>query len=76
MIARTVKGPVFTILVDGKAIVVQHVASKGRRCRITAPNGVRIVTGCADDDEIRRSENNSCGDAGTNDEFDVDEAAA
>lgn len=45
MVARTVKGPVFTIVVDGKEIVVQHVNAKGKRCRVTAPNGVRIVSG-------------------------------
>ena len=42
MSIRTVKGSAFAILVDGKRIVVTHVFGKGKRCRVTAPPGVRI----------------------------------
>lgn len=42
MVMRTVKGSVFTIIVDGKRIVIQHVSGKGKRCRISMPDGVRI----------------------------------
>lgn len=56
MIARTVKGPVFTIVVDGKAIVVQHVSAKGRRCRVTAPNGVQILSGFPESNRDRPEE--------------------
>ncbi len=45
MPTRTVKGPTFTIVVDGKKIVVKHVYSKGKRCRVIAPEGVTIETG-------------------------------
>ena len=39
---RTVKGAVFTILVDDKRIVVKHVFGKGKRCRVIGPPGVLI----------------------------------
>jgi hypothetical protein len=39
---RTVKGAVFTIVVEGKRIVVKHVSGKGKRCRVIAPAGVSI----------------------------------
>lgn len=39
---RTVKGAVFTILVDDKRIVVKHVFGKGKRCRVIVPPGVLI----------------------------------
>ncbi len=42
MRARTVKGSVFAILVDGKRIIVKHVFCKGKRCRVFAPPGVTI----------------------------------
>jgi hypothetical protein len=42
MSARTVRGPSFTIVVDGKRIFVKHVDCKGKRCRVIAPEGVTI----------------------------------
>ena len=42
---RTVKGSVFTIVVDDKRIVVKHVFGKGKRCRVTVPPGVVIEEG-------------------------------
>lgn len=51
MPARTVKGPVFTIVVDGKRITVKHVGSKGKRCRVIAPHGVLIESLSANDIE-------------------------
>ena len=42
MPARTVKGAVFTIVVGGQRITVKHVSSKGKRCRVIAPEGVTI----------------------------------
>lgn len=42
MTMRTVKGPVFAIVVDQKRIVIQHVGGKGKRCRVSMPPGVRI----------------------------------
>lgn len=45
MPVRTVKGPVFTLIVDGRQIVVKHVNAKGKRCRVFAPDGVLIETG-------------------------------
>ncbi len=39
---RTVKGAVFTIVVDDKRIVVKHVFGKGKRCRVILPPGVLI----------------------------------
>jgi hypothetical protein len=42
MRSRTVRGTVFTILVDDKRIVVKHVLGKGKRCRVIAPAGVLI----------------------------------
>ena len=43
MTLRTVKGAVFTILVDGKRIVVKHVFGKGKRCRVIVPPGVVVI---------------------------------
>ena len=42
MSARTIKGAVFTIVVDDKRIIVKHVFGKGKRCRVTIPPGVSI----------------------------------
>ncbi len=39
---RTVKGAVFTIVVDDKRIVIKHVFGKGKRCRVIVPPGVLI----------------------------------
>ena len=39
---RTVKGSVFTIVVDDKRIVIKHLYGKGKRCRVIAPPGVFI----------------------------------
>lgn len=39
---RTVKGAAFTIVVDDKRILVEHVFGKGKRCRVSAPPGVVI----------------------------------
>ena len=44
MPARTVKGTVFTIVVDGKRIIVKHISSKGKRCRVIVPEGVIIIS--------------------------------
>jgi hypothetical protein len=46
MVARTVKGSEFTIIVDDKRITVKHLYCKGKRCRVIAPAGVRIETTC------------------------------
>ncbi len=46
---RTVKGTVFTIIVDDKRIVIKHVFGKGKRCRVIAPPGVFI------EEELRQS---------------------
>lgn len=45
MHARTIKGSVFTIIVDSKRITVKHVFSKGKRCRVILPDGVMIESG-------------------------------
>ncbi|WP_010587997.1 hypothetical protein [Schlesneria paludicola] len=45
MPVRTVKGPVFTLIVGGQQIVVKHVNAKGKRCRVFAPEGVLIEPG-------------------------------
>jgi hypothetical protein len=51
MPARTVKGPQFAIVVDGKRIIVKHVyAAKGKRCRVIVPEGV-LIEGSLDVDE-------------------------
>jgi hypothetical protein len=42
MPARTIKGSQFTIIIEGKQITVKHVTGKGKRCRVIAPDGVRI----------------------------------
>ncbi len=42
MSLHTVKGAIFTIVVDDKRIVVKHVFGKGKRCRVIAPPGVLI----------------------------------
>ena len=45
MPARTVKGPVFTLIFQGQTIVVKHIPAKGKRCRVFAPDGVQIESG-------------------------------
>lgn len=42
MPSRTVRGAKFTIVVGGHRIVIKHVPSKGKRCRVIAPPGVII----------------------------------
>jgi len=44
MRARTVKGNQFTIQLGDKRIVIKHVAGKGKRCRVTVPQGVTITS--------------------------------
>ncbi len=55
MVARTVKGTIFTIIVDGKRITVKHIAAKGKRCRVTGPEGVMIESSCSNSSEQKRS---------------------
>ena len=61
MPARTIKARSFTIFVDGKRITIRHVDSKGKRCRVFVPDGVRIEPGIVNEstDEIENSNNES-----------------
>ena len=42
MSVRTVKGTAFTIVIGDQRIVIKQVYGRGKRCRVTAPPGVRI----------------------------------
>lgn len=53
---RTVKGQRFSIVINGQRIVVAHVQSKGKRCRVTLPAGAFI--------EMDKPPSDSCRDEG------------